>query len=78
MPNSINRRRSGGSSDSSAEVAALKEELNRLRQLYIEDMANVSNDMRTLNEQIVQANMNNPGAAPVDDPAVVADPPAEG
>lgn len=54
MPNSINRRRLSASADSSAEVAQLKEELENLRKLYIEDMTNVSNDMRSLNDQITQ------------------------
>lgn len=56
MPNSINRRRfSTPATEASAEVEALKEQLNALRQLYLQDMANVSNDMRILNEQLTQA-----------------------
>lgn len=54
MPNSINRRRVSGSSDSSSEVAELKKQLEDLRKLYVEDMQNVSNDMRILNDQLTQ------------------------
>lgn len=55
MPNSINRRRfSTPATEASAEVEALKEQLSALRQLYLQDMANVSNDMRILNEQLTQ------------------------
>lgn len=54
MPNPLgrNRRIDSGSSDSSAEVARLKDELNELRKMYMQDMASVSSDMRVLVSQL--------------------------
>lgn len=52
MPNSINRRRTSVENGSSDEIEKLKQELKSLKELYAEDMANVSADMRNLNSQI--------------------------
>ena len=53
MPNPLGRRRvdttPAGAKD---EIARLKDELNDLRKLYLQDMANVSSDMRSLVAQI--------------------------
>ncbi len=52
MPNSIDRRRLQTPAGVSDEVEKLKAELETLRKLYLQDMANVSQDMRSLSEQI--------------------------
>lgn len=52
MPNSIDRRRLQTPAGFSDEVGKLKAELETLRKLYLQDMANVSQDMRSLSEQI--------------------------
>ena len=71
MPNSINRRRISTTAADAAEVAALKEQLEALRQLYVGDMANVSNDMRILSDQLNQVVVPfTETAAPVGDPPV--------
>jgi hypothetical protein len=57
MPNFINRRREGSAAESAAEIAALKQQLDELRKVYLEDMANVSKDMRLLSEKIVQPDL---------------------
>ena len=52
MPNSIDRRRLQTPAGVSDEVEKLKAELETLRKLYLQDMANVSQDMRALSEQV--------------------------
>jgi hypothetical protein len=52
MPNSIDRRRLQTPAGVSDEVEKLKAELETLRKLYLQDMANVSQDMRSLSEQV--------------------------
>lgn len=54
MPNSIDRRRLQTPAGVSDEVDKLKAELETLRKLYLQDMANVSQDMRSLSEQVSQ------------------------
>lgn len=52
MPNSLgrDRRRRSDGNDAAAkkEIDDLKKELSDLRTLYMQDMANVSSDMRTI------------------------------
>lgn len=45
-------RRSKGSSDASSAIEALKQEIDALKQLYVQDMQNISADMQTLNQKI--------------------------
>jgi hypothetical protein len=53
MPNPLGRRRVDSTpSEAKEEISKLKEELNELRKLYIQDMSNVSNDMRALVSQL--------------------------
>ena len=53
MPNPLGRRRVDNTpAEAKAEIASLKDELNDLRKLYLQDMANVSSDMRTLVAQL--------------------------
>lgn len=56
MPNSLGRdrrRRSDGAETAAKkEIDDLKQELSDLRKLYMQDMANVSSDMRTLVSQL--------------------------
>lgn len=53
VPNPLGRRRvdntPAGAKD---EIARLKDELNDLRKLYLQDMASVSSDMRALVSQL--------------------------
>ena len=83
MPNSINRRRlSTPASEASAEVESLKEQLHALRQLYLRDMENVSNDMRILNDQLTQVapsaievnSGSDPATSPADGSTPLSDP----
>jgi len=48
-------RRSKGSSDASATIEALKQEIDALKQLYVQDMQNISADMQALNQKITPA-----------------------
>jgi archaellum component FlaC len=53
MPNPLGRRRVDTTpADAKDEIARLKDELNDLRKLYLQDMANVSSDMRALVSQL--------------------------
>ena len=53
MPNSIGRRRADSTpTEAKEEISKLKEELSDLRKLYLQDMANVSSDMRALVTQL--------------------------
>lgn len=56
MPNSLGRRYSGntGSSNSgnNSEIERLKKELEDLKAAYVQDMANISNDMSTLSAKV--------------------------
>ena len=53
MPNPLGRRRVDTTPAAAKdEIARLKEELNDLRKLYLQDMANVSSDMRALVSQL--------------------------
>ncbi len=45
-------RRSNGVSDSASTIAALKQEIDALKQLYVQDMQNISADMQALNQKI--------------------------
>ncbi len=45
-------RRSKGVSDSASTIAALKQEIDELKQLYVQDMQNISADMQALNQRI--------------------------
>jgi len=45
-------RRSKGPSDASSAIEALKQEIDALKQLYVQDMQNISADMQTLNQKI--------------------------
>jgi predicted nucleic acid-binding Zn-ribbon protein len=45
-------RRSKGASDASAAIEALKQEIDALKQLYVQDMQNISADMQALNQKI--------------------------
>jgi hypothetical protein len=38
--------------DASATIEALKQEIDALKQLYVQDMQNISADMQTLNQKI--------------------------
>lgn len=48
MPNPIGRKRS---SPVSAEVEALKKELQDLKSMYFQDISNISADIQTLDQQ---------------------------
>jgi hypothetical protein len=53
MPNSIGRRRVDSTPvEAKEEISKLKDELSDLRKLYLQDMANVSSDMRALVTQL--------------------------
>lgn len=45
-------RRYKGSSDASSAIEALKQEIDTLKQLYVQDMQNISADMQALNQKI--------------------------
>ncbi len=45
-------RRYKGSSDASAAIESLKQEIDALKQLYVQDMQNISADMQALNQKI--------------------------
>ena len=45
-------RPSKGSSDASAAIEALKKEIDALKQLYVQDMQNISADMQALNQKL--------------------------
>jgi hypothetical protein len=67
MPNPLGRRRVDTTpADAKDEIARLKDELNDLRKLYLQDMANVSSDMRALVSQL--------SPAPEPTPPVVEEP----
>lgn len=71
MPNPLGRRRIDNTpADAKNEIAKLKDELHDLRKLYLQDMANVSNDMRALVSQLNTTNEPSPPVveeqAPVD------------
>lgn len=81
MPNPLgrNRRIDSGSSDSSAEVTRLKDDLNELRKMYMQDMASISSDMRAMVSQL-SSQIETPPAkerAVVDAPVEVVDPVVE-
>lgn len=70
MPNPLGRRRVDTTpADAKDEIARLKDELNDLRKLYLQDMANVSSDMRALVSQLTPAPEPTPPV--VEDPAPV-------
>jgi archaellum component FlaC len=53
VPNPLGRRRiEPTSAESKEEISRLEKELNDLRKLYLQDMANVSSDMRSLVAQL--------------------------
>ena len=57
MPNPLGRhRRTESTGGDSAEVTKLKDELNELRKMYMQDMASVSSDMRVLVSQLAAQN----------------------
>lgn len=56
MPNPLGRRRIESTGGDSAEVTKLKDELNELRKMYMQDMASVSSDMRVLVSQLAAQN----------------------
>ena len=45
-------RRYKGSLDASSTIEALKQEIDALKQLYVQDMQNISADMQALNQKI--------------------------
>jgi predicted nucleic acid-binding Zn-ribbon protein len=45
-------RRYKGSSGASAAIESLKQEIDALKQLYVQDMHNISADMQALNQKI--------------------------
>jgi hypothetical protein len=69
MPNSIGRRRVNSTPvEAKEEISKLKDELSDLRKLYLQDMANVSSDMRAL---VTQLSTQVEPATVVDEPTVI-------
>ena len=80
MPNPLGRRRIDTTPTAAKEeISKLKEELNELRKLYLQDMANVSSDMRTLVSQLSSQAPQPPAEEPVvvEAPAEVVEPTVE-
>lgn len=76
MPNPLGRHRVNTTpAEAQEEISKLKEELNDLRKLYLQDMANVSSDMRALvsqlSSQVDSSPVEQPVEQPVEEPAVV-------
>jgi archaellum component FlaC len=80
MPNPLGRRRVDTTPvEAKEEISKLKEELSDLRKLYLQDMANVSSDMRALVSQLSSQIETPPAEEPavVDAPVKVVDPVVE-
>ena len=77
MPNPLGRRRVDATPvEAKEEISKLKEELNDLRKLYLQDMANVSSDMRALVSQLSSQGSVSSAEDPVvvDAPVEIVDP----
>lgn len=80
MPNPLGRRRVDTTlSEAKDEISRLREELNDLRKLYLQDMANVSSDMRALVSQLSPQSETPVSVEPeiVEAPVEVVDPSVE-
>lgn len=74
MPNPIGRRRVDSTpAEAKEQISQLKEELDDLRKLYLQDMANVSSDMRAL---VAQLSTQIEPTPVVEEPAPVVENPA--
>lgn len=80
MPNPLGRRRVDTTPvEAKEEISKLKEELSDLRKLYLQDMANVSSDMRALVSQLSSQIETPPAEEPAvaETPVVVIEPSVE-
>ena len=73
MPNPIGRRRVDSTpTEAKEQISQLNEELSDLRKLYLQDMANVSSDMRSLVSQLSTQTESTPA---VEEPSPAAEKP---